>query len=94
MHHVHVIVAGSVQGVGFRVFTLREARVLGLAGVVRNRADGTVEIEAEGERVQLERLLNSLRRGPAGAIVTGVNATWSEGDARHPGFTIAPTRSA
>jgi acylphosphatase len=94
MHSVHVIVEGFVQGVGFRAFALREARALGLAGVVRNRADGTVEIEAEGDRVQLERLVNVLRRGPAGAHVSGAQVRWAEGGARHHGFVIAPTRNA
>jgi len=45
---LHAVVRGSVQGVGFRATTFDEARRLGLAGWVRNRVDGTVEVLAEG----------------------------------------------
>ena len=40
---VDVIIRGRVQGVGYRMWTRREAGRLGLAGHVRNRADGSVE---------------------------------------------------
>ena len=92
MHHVHVVVEGFVQGVGFRVFVLREAHALELAGRVWNRADGAVEFEAEGDRVKLERLIAAVRRGPAAARVERASVRWDEGPARHDGFTIAATR--
>ncbi len=72
------VVFGRVQGVFFRMFVLREARALGLCGRVRNLADGSVEVNAEGERAKLEKLLARLRQGPPGAIVEDVTATWSE----------------
>ena len=92
MHHVDAVVEGFVQGVGFRAFVLREAHALGLAGEVRNRGDGAVLVEAEGERVSLERLIEALERGPAAARVTRVAIRWSEGPARHRGFSIAASR--
>jgi acylphosphatase len=92
MHSVHLLIHGRVQGVGFRYFALREARALGLRGVVRNRADGTVEVEAEGERARVERLVEVLRSGPRGARVTSVDERWSEGPARHQGFEIGHER--
>lgn len=66
---VRVLVQGRVQGVGFRYFTQRTAQTLDLAGWVRNRADGTVEAELEGDACAVEAALDSLRRGPAGAAV-------------------------
>ena len=48
-----------VQGVGFRPFVYRIARVHGLGGWVRNRPDG-VEIEIQGPRASLERFLVAL----------------------------------
>ena len=45
---VHAVVAGLVQGVGFRYFTVMTAGKLGLGGWVRNCYDGSVEVEAQG----------------------------------------------
>jgi len=89
MVRVRIVVRGRVQGVGFRYFVVLRARELGLSGWVRNLPDGTVEAEAEGPRPQLERLIHELRQGPRPANVTGVDATWSHGQAKHLGFDVA-----
>ncbi len=68
------IVDGMVQGVGFRWATVRQARALGLKGLVRNLADGRVEVVAEGEEQRLARLQTWLARGPAGAHVRSVDS--------------------
>ncbi len=73
--------SGLVQGVFFRRFVYREAVALGLHGRVRNLLDGRVEVEAEGEKQKLEKLVERLQRGPTGAQVTDVAAGW--GDYRH-----------
>jgi acylphosphatase len=75
---LHAVVRGSVQGVGFRATTFDQARRLGLAGWVRNRMDGTVEVLAEGAEPKLNLFLAYLRRGPLGARVAGVVEDWSE----------------
>lgn len=69
---IHLRVTGTVQGVGFRWFVRSQARRLGVAGYVRNEADGSVELEAEGEPAQLERLRELVAHGPPGAAVTAV----------------------
>ncbi|MDA0205141.1 MAG: acylphosphatase [Acidobacteria bacterium] len=69
------IVAGRVQGVGFRYFVRRQAQELGLAGLVRNLPDGRVEAFVEGPSAQLEQLEQLLREGPAVARVTGVDSS-------------------
>lgn len=69
---------GRVQGVGFRYFVLRRGMELGLTGWVANESDGSVRCVAEGPRRDLEALLESMERGPAGAIVEGVRATWTD----------------
>jgi acylphosphatase len=69
---------GRVQGVGFRYFVLRRGMELGLTGWVANESDGSVRCIAEGTRVDLEALLETMRLGPAGALVEGVRATWSD----------------
>jgi acylphosphatase len=88
MHCLHLLIRGRVQGVGFRYFVLRRAQALGLAGWVRNRADGAVEVEAEGTRAALEALVGAVRHGPTGARVTAVDETWSEREAVHRGFQV------
>jgi acylphosphatase len=69
---VRLRVRGRVQGVGFRYFTLRRARELGLGGWVRNLPDGGVEVEAWGGEPAIDRLRAALAQGPAGARVTAV----------------------
>ena len=69
---VHMIVRGEVQGVSFRMSTLREAQRLGVAGWVRNRDDGSVELEAEGPQDQVRALVDWARVGPPSAVVRHV----------------------
>lgn len=60
---------GRVQGVGFRAWTVRQGRKLGLRGWVRNRRDGSVEVHAAGEDAALERFRERMRKGPPAARV-------------------------
>jgi acylphosphatase len=72
MRRVRVIVTGRVQGVYFRASTVDEARSHGLTGWVRNRADGSVELEAQGDEDQVAALLAWCAHGPPAARVTHV----------------------
>lgn len=86
---VRAIVYGRVQGVYFRAFTLRRASELGLTGYVRNISGGrAVEVQAEGEKTKLERLIEHLKMGPPGARVERVEANWSEHSGAYVDFTI------
>ena len=69
---IHAVVAGHVQGVGFRYATRSRAIELGLVGFARNLDDGTVEIEAEGSDDALSQLRLWLDDGPPGAAVSSV----------------------
>jgi acylphosphatase len=73
---LEAVVRGRVQGVGFRYFVLDIATELGLVGWVANQLDGSVRSVAEGPRVDLESLLEALRRGPRGGRVDEVEVTW------------------
>ena len=71
----HVIVHGHVQGVFFRDTCARRARAAGVAGWVRNRADGRVEAWFEGHPQAVENMLTWCREGPSQAEVTDVTVS-------------------
>jgi acylphosphatase len=77
VRRLEATVVGRVQGVGFRWFVCDQAAALGLIGWVRNAADGSVEVVAQGHQGALAALETALRRGPAGAAVRAVHTTWS-----------------
>ena len=82
-----------MQGVGYRHFIVVEAGRLGLHGLVRNLPDGSVEVIAEGERAQLERLAERARRGPTHAMVAQLATEWSEGPPRYSAFGVDSGRA-
>lgn len=88
MTRARVRVRGRVQGVFFRAEARERARSLGLAGWVRNCADGTVEAVFEGEPERVESMVGWCRRGPSGAHVDAVDVKWEE-PAGERGFTVS-----
>ncbi len=69
-------ISGRVQGVFFREFTQENAKILGLAGWVRNIPDGKVETIVQGEESQIQDLIKRLNQGPRSANVTDVKVEW------------------
>jgi acylphosphatase len=67
LYRIHV--TGMVQGVGFRWSAAHEAWKRGVTGYVRNMPNGSVYIEAEGSREELERFAAWCRRGPGRGFV-------------------------
>ena len=88
---LHVTIEGHVQGVGFRYFVKRQAEGSGVSGWVRNRYGGDVEVVAEGNRSQLESLLNALRRGPSGSSVRDIKHRWKDATGEFTNFIIRRT---
>ena len=88
LKQVQLIVRGRVQGVYFRASTQREARRLGLAGWVRNRPDGCVEIVAEGEEPSIRELYGWAQKGPGAARVERVDTRWRSYTGEFPDFRI------
>ncbi|MFC1983263.1 acylphosphatase [Chloroflexota bacterium] len=79
---------GRVQGVFFRDFVARRANELDVAGYVRNLPGGAVEVQAEGEKKQLEELVSYLKIGPPAAKVEKVAVDWSEYTGNYSGFNV------
>ena len=74
---VHMLVEGTVQGVGFRYFVQQQAHALNLTGWVRNRLDEKVEILAQGDESNLFKLSAIVQVGPPMANITRVTVEWS-----------------
>lgn len=82
-------VYGRVQGVFFRYFVKNAAKNLGLKGYVRNLPSGNaVEVQAEGDKQQLEKLIEQLKIGPPGAWVNRVEIDWSGYSREFTDFSI------
>ncbi len=79
---------GLVQGVSYRHFVLRNARMLDLAGYAKNLRDGSVEVVVEGDRDQLEQILVKLKIGPSEARVDKVDVKWAEYSGKYGGFEV------
>jgi acylphosphatase len=86
-----IVVEGHVQGVGYRHFARRAALRFGVAGWVRNRRDGAVEMVVAGPAAKVEATLAELRRGPLGAHVLDFRIVSIDEKERPVGFEIRGT---
>ena len=76
----HLLIAGVVQGVGYRQWLCGEAQRLGVAGWVRNRRDGRVEAMLAGSEAAVAALLAAAEAGPPAARVSGIEVQEAEGE--------------
>lgn len=83
-----LLIAGRVQGVGFRFFAEAQAAVEGVHGYVRNLPDGRVEAVIEGDDESVDRVERALRRGPPAAFVESVDVEHIPPSRRATGFSI------
>ena len=80
-----LVIAGKVQGVGYRAWMVDAAQRLGVDGWVRNRADGAVEALVSGDPASVEELLRACRRGPRLAEVRAIDEDFAD-PPDQPGF--------
>ena len=73
-----LMIRGTVQGIGFRVWVEREALALGLKGWVRNRRDGAVEVVVGGSPPAVEALVDRCRKGPPLSKVESIDISEAE----------------
>ncbi|GEO98293.1 acylphosphatase [Methylobacterium haplocladii] len=85
---IHVVIRGRVQGVFYRKWTQARARHHGVAGWVRNRADGAVEGVFSGSADAVDALVAECRDGPPAARVDGIDITAAEPVSTR-GFAVA-----
>ncbi|MCD6578477.1 acylphosphatase [bacterium] len=85
----NILVAGRVQGVAFRFYTVEKANSLGITGWVKNLPNGDeVEIWAEGDVDALNDFVNWCYKGPSHSMVTDVKCTWYENIRKYSDFII------
>lgn len=85
---VHVKVLGRVQGVFFRDYTLAHANKCGLVGWVRNMADGSVELELQGEEESIKAMTTWLHQGSPLSVVSKVMVTQGDSTMHFVDFEI------
>ncbi len=83
-----IIVEGDVQGVGFRYYTRRVARRLGIVGYVENLEDGNVRIICESSKEKTEELLRLLEAAQPPIKVEKISLTYKEATGQFKAFKI------
>lgn len=74
MKHLNIKIFGRVQGVFFRANAKKKADELQITGFARNETDGSVYVEAEGEKENLEKFLEWCHHGPPSARIDKVES--------------------
>jgi acylphosphatase len=90
MEELYCIVHGTVQGVMYRNYILRQAEHLSIKGTVKNMKDGTVEIIAQGKKLDLEHFLEHARHGSSAARVSEIDTEWRQPKEHFHSFEILP----
>ena len=67
-----LVIRGTVQRIGFRVWVERQAMSLDLKGWVRNRRDGAVEVLLAGPQSTVAAMIERCRKGPPLAKVRSI----------------------
>lgn len=78
MKEVDITLFGKVQGVGFRAYTKANAEKLGITGYAENMVEGHVEVIAQGEKENLEELIEKIKEGPSFANVEHMEVRWHD----------------
>ena len=88
MVQARLFISGLVQGVGFRRFIQKQALEMAVGGWVRNLPDGKVEVLLQGERQEVEMVIESCRQGPFMAEIEEVEIEWEEITQEHIDFAV------
>lgn len=75
LKHINIKIYGLVQGIFFRVSAKEQAEKLNINGFAQNESDGTVYIEAKGEKENLDKFINWCKNGPELAKVEKIEVT-------------------
>jgi acylphosphatase len=85
---VHLIISGRVQGVFFRYTMQQVASKFNVTGWARNLPNAKVEAILEGDKENLEKVIEWSHHGPSGAVVENVDVRWEEYSGEFKDFSI------
>jgi acylphosphatase len=88
MVEIHCVISGKVQGVAYRAYVQEAATELDLVGSVANKADGTVEVIAQGAPDTLKEFIEFLHEGSLMSEVAGVAVDWHSADKTYSEFSL------
>ncbi len=88
MVQARLFISGFVQGVGFRRFIQKQAQEMDVFGWVRNLPEGKVEVLLQGERQEVEMMIDACHRGPFLAEIDEVEIAWEAITQEYPDFTV------
>lgn len=83
-----IYVNGRVQGVAFRYNIKKHALSLGLKGYVLNKADGSVFVSVQGGKIQIDFLIDYIKKSPGFSSVDNTNVVWMDPKVKYEGFEI------
>ncbi|MCG3212757.1 MAG: Acylphosphatase [Anaerolineae bacterium] len=83
-----ILIEGRLQGINFRYLTQDKARGLGLVGFVRTLADGRVEIEAQGNKEQVDELLEWCQQEPHSSLIKSILFRYDEVTKGYADFSV------
>ena len=79
---------GRVQGVGYRYFVLNAVKNTAIKGFVQNQRNGSVLVVAEGNKKQLDILIEELQLGPSTGRVDSCCVQWASSDGVFDDFQV------
>jgi acylphosphatase len=88
MIELNAIVTGKVQGVMFRSYVQEVATQLGIVGYVKNEANGTVCVVAQGIPDVLKEFVEYLHEGSLLSKVSSVAIDWRSVGTTYSEFSI------
>lgn len=78
LKQVYLYIKGDVIGVGFRAWTKIQVKIIGVTGWVRNKEDGGVEAQIQGEEEKVKQIIELIKKGPPVSHVADVEIFWQE----------------
>ena len=81
-------VTGNIQRVGYRYFVQNWAEDFGLGGWVKNKSDGSVIMQLEGRKDNVEKLLTELKEGTENAVIENIKVDWLSFENKFRNFKV------